>query len=81
VEARQNDNLPVRCTINQAIWKSTDSGTAELPPDDLILQWVPLDGRKRIVDGKNERGAKSGSLPIIPIARFSNFGFGRRPNY
>jgi hypothetical protein len=81
VEARNNDNFRVRCTVDQAVWKSTDSSTAELPPDDLILQWILLDGSECTIHGKNELGAKSGSSPIIPVASFSNFDFGHRPNY
>jgi hypothetical protein len=74
VKTGHHSNTLNRCAVDYAVRKSGNTGSTELPPYDLVLQWVLADRGQSTVNGVNEIDTEPRDLSLIPISGFCDIG-------
>ena len=74
MKAGNHSNTLGRRAVDYAVRKTCNTGSAKLPPYDLILQWVLPDRCQSTVHGVNEISAQAWDPSLIPISSFGNIG-------
>jgi hypothetical protein len=72
MKTSHHSNTPSRCAVDYAVRKAGNTGSAKLPPHDLIQERILPDRRQSTVHGMNEISAEAWDLSLIPS--FGNIG-------